>query len=142
MAEDRSINLEDTEKSSEQRATSVGRCAHVDFGAETEMRRSAGFVEVEDHTLTLAHHPKDRTAQGIGREFVVGKVGIAHDETVSGCWVVCLDHALHGGVPLVSVPFVPVRVARNIRTLPTIGSAGLDDLAGLDATGADVDALS
>ena len=53
---------------------------HVDLGAEPQVRRAAGVVEIEHDPLALADHPEDRAFEGVGREVVVGEIGVAHDD--------------------------------------------------------------
>ena len=44
-------------------ASASGRL-HVDLGAETDRRRPAGIVEIEDDPLALAQHPQHRPVEG------------------------------------------------------------------------------
>ena len=67
-------------------------------------RGATGIVEVEHDPLTLAQHAEDRTLERVRREFVVGQIGVAHDEPVAGTRIVGLDDALHDEVAAVSRP--------------------------------------
>ena len=62
--------------------------AHVDFGAETEMRCPAGGVEVIDDSLALAEHAEDGSDERLRRKIVLGKVGVAEQHAVAGRWVI------------------------------------------------------
>lgn len=66
-------------------------------------------VEVEDHSLTLPKHAKDRPFESVGSEVVIEQIAVAHDGALSGSRIVGLDDPLlgetvHALVPLVAVP--------------------------------------
>jgi len=77
-------------------AGSVTRCAHVDFAAESQRRRSTCIIEIEHNPLTLAQHAEHRAIEGTIGDLVIGEIGIAHDQTLRGGWVIGLDDSLHG----------------------------------------------
>ena len=71
------------------------RRAHVDLGTEANVRRHAGFVEIENHSLTLAKHSEDRADERVARHVVVAEIGVTHDDAEPGNRVVRLHDSLH-----------------------------------------------
>src|SRR5207244_2359807 len=70
--------------------------AEVGLGPEAEPGGAAVAVDLEDHALPLAEHAEDRAREGVGRQLVLGPVGVAHEHALSGTRVVRLDHTLQG----------------------------------------------
>src|SRR4029079_9685639 len=83
------------------------------------MRSPTRIVDVENNSLPLAQHAEDRALERVGGQVELGERGVADDAAVARRRVVALDDALHS----------------------VAASAGLDDLAALDATRADVHPL-
>src|SRR6185295_7220009 len=83
------------------------------------MRSPTRIVDVENNSLPLAQHAEDRALERVGGQVELGERGVADDAAVARRRVVALDDALHD----------------------VSASAGLDDLAALDATRADVHPL-
>src|SRR5687767_5379420 len=73
--------------------------AEVGLGAGSQMGGPFGLVELEDHPLALPERPEDRALERGGGEGVLGPVGVAHHDALTGSGVVRLDHALHGSIP-------------------------------------------
>lgn len=70
---------------------------HVDLRPEAQGHGLLPVVEIEHDPLPLTEQAEHRRVERAGREVELAEVGVAHDDAVVGGWVVCLDHALHGG---------------------------------------------
>lgn len=75
---------------------SVARCTHVDFAAETQCGGSTCIIEIKHDTLTLTQHAEYGAIESTIGDLVIGEIGIAHDQTLRGGWVIGLDDSLHG----------------------------------------------
>lgn len=73
----------------------VARGAHVPLGSDTQLRGATGSVEAEIHSLSLSQHPKDGPFECMGGEFVLGEIGVAQYDAVTGGRIERLDDALH-----------------------------------------------
>ena len=67
-----------------------------DLGADPDLGRQAGVVEVEHDPLALAQHAEDRTVERVKRDRELLAIGVAHDHALVGLRVVGPDHSLHG----------------------------------------------